>query len=78
MSTDATGEITIMGCLRDIRSRLVDAAAIAKAAVVCAESGSEDRAVRIALDLEELVHEANTLLNAVSLVQRMRAGENAS
>ena len=55
--------ISIMGCLREISGRLTDAAAIAKAAVTCAESGSEHQAVRIVLELDEMLHEANTLLN---------------
>jgi hypothetical protein len=63
--------ISIMGCLREISGRLTDAAAIAKAAVTCAESGSEHQAVRIVLELDEMLHEANTLLNGVTLLNRM-------
>ncbi|WP_375461433.1 hypothetical protein [uncultured Enterovirga sp.] len=47
--------------LREIATRLTDAAAIAKAAVTCAESGSEREAVRLSLDLDELLSEAETL-----------------
>jgi hypothetical protein len=61
-----------MGCLREISGRLTDAAAIAKAAVTCAESGSEHQAVSIVLELDEMLHEANTLLNGVTLLNRMR------
>lgn len=69
--------LSITGCLTEISARLTDAAAIAKAAVVCAESGSEHEAVRIAMDLDELLNEASTLHGAVCMVGRMdrdRAG----
>jgi hypothetical protein len=59
-------------CLGEISSRLTDAAAIAKAAVVCAESGSEREALRIAMDLDELLSEAGTLHGAVCLIGRMQ------
>ena len=62
---------SITGCLTEISTRLVDAAAIAKAAVTCAESGSEREAVRISMDLDELVHEVTTLHGAMCLMSRM-------
>ena len=47
--------------------------------VVCAESGSEREALRIAMDLDELLNEASTLHGAVCLVGRMnRKEERAS
>jgi hypothetical protein len=55
----------------EISTRLSDAAAIAKAAVTCAESGSEPEAVRIAMDLDELVHQVATLHGAMCLLNRM-------
>ena len=67
---DERGAVTVTACLRGIRSRLREAGAIAAAAVACAEAGSEARGLEIALDLEELVREANLLLNAASLLQR--------
>lgn len=63
--------LSITGCLSEISERLTDAAAIAKAAVTCAESGSEREAVRIAMDLDELVHEVTTLHGAMVLMSRM-------
>lgn len=61
-------ELSITTGLREIASRLTDAAAIAKAAVtpdrvrgrLCAESGSERAALRIAMDLHQLLHEGAT------------------
>lgn len=64
------GGLSVTGCLVEISGRLTDAAAIAKAAVVCAESGSEKEAVRRSMDLDELLHEAETLNRAVALMNR--------
>lgn len=64
-------QVSIGGCLAEISGRLTDAAAIAKAAVVCAESGSDREALRIAMDLDELLHEAQTLHGAVILIGRL-------
>jgi hypothetical protein len=70
MSPQVT-EAAIKECLTEISSRLSDASAIAKAAVTCAEGGNADDAIKIALDVEQLIHEANTLLNAASLINRL-------
>src|SRR3712207_6181903 len=59
-------ELSITGCLKAISARLDDAAAIGRAAVVCAEGGSEREAVRISIDLDELLNEANTLHSALT------------
>jgi hypothetical protein len=75
MSQRQRGEqMTVTGCLRAISARLTEVGAIGKAAVTCAESGSEDHAVRIAFDLEEPVQEANMLLKAACLMQRICEG----
>jgi hypothetical protein len=63
--------MTVRSGLEAITKRLTDAVAIAKAALACANAGAQGRAVQIALDLEEPVREANTLLNMISLLQRM-------
>ena len=72
MSAGLKTGISITGCLKEISGRLTDAAAVAKAAVTCAESGSERQAVRIVLEVEEMLHEASTLLNGITLLNRMR------
>jgi hypothetical protein len=56
MPTAPETTISITGCLKEISGRLTDAAAVAKAAVTCAESGSEHAAVRIVLELDEMLH----------------------
>ena len=39
------------------------------------ESGSEHEAVRIVLELDKMLHDANTLLNGVTLLSRERTRE---
>ena len=71
--------LSITGCLGASSGRLNNAAAIAKAAVTCAESDSEREAVRIATDLDGLLSEAATLHGAMCLLGRMsRAEERAA
>ena len=57
--------------LGEICERLDQAASIAKAADACASAGNVDKAVEIANDIEQLVYEVNTLLNAASLLNRI-------
>jgi hypothetical protein len=54
-------------CLRHIQQDLEDAAAIAKAANACAEAGNPKKAIEIALDIEQLINEAETLPLACSI-----------
>jgi hypothetical protein len=63
--------ISIPDFLKCIRERLDEAAVIAKAAEVCAEAGKLDRAVTIVLDVEHLVYDVNTFLNAASMINRL-------
>jgi hypothetical protein len=57
-------------CLKAIHNRLEQAAAIARAASACVNAGDPDRAVTIVLDVEQLICEVNTYLNAASLMTR--------
>jgi hypothetical protein len=52
------------------RERLDRAAASARAAVKCGEAGNIEKAVAIVLEVEPLIHEVNTYLNAASLIRR--------
>lgn len=63
--------LDITTCLEALSTRLADAAAVARAAASCAQSGSEHEAVRIALDLDVLLAESQTLHGAVCLFGRM-------
>jgi hypothetical protein len=47
-------------------------AGIARAGDACAGAGFCDKAVEITLDIEQPLYEATTLLNAVSLINRIR------
>ena len=67
-----TVAVNVRVCLDEISTRLSDTAAIARAAVTCAESGSEREAMRIAMYLDELLHEVTTLHGAMALFGRMQ------
>ena len=73
-----TVKSSIKECLDEISVRLTDAAAIAKAAVVCAESGSEREGLRIAMDLDELLHEVRSLHGAALLFGRLQRKETSA
>lgn len=66
-----TLEITVKAYLKEMRDRLDEAAGIARAAEACAEAGNIPKAVEIALDLEQILYEVNTFLNAASMMQRI-------
>jgi hypothetical protein len=56
------------------RNGSTKAASIAKAAQACADAGNTKQGIAIALDVEQLVYEVNTLLNAASLINRISKG----
>jgi putative N-acetylmannosamine-6-phosphate epimerase len=62
---------TIQACLGVIRENLESATTIAKAAEACADAGSIAKSIEIALDIDQLVYETTTLLNAASLMRRI-------
>lgn len=64
-------EATIRTYLTEIRSRLDRAAGIARAADARAGAGFHEKGLEVALDIEQLLHEATTLLNAASLIKRI-------
>ena len=64
-------EATLKVHIKEMRERLDQAAAIAKAAETCANVGNIVKAVEIANDVEQLIYEVNTLLNAASLMNRI-------
>ncbi len=70
-------ELTVRTYLTEVRTRLDRAAGIARAADACAGAGFSDKAVEISLDMEQPLYEVTTLLNAVSLINRIRK-ENPS
>src|SRR6267378_4138011 len=64
-------ETTIKAYLTEIRSRLDKAAGIGRAADACAGAGFHEKGLEVALDMEQLLYEATTLLNAASLINRI-------
>jgi hypothetical protein len=64
-------EATLKLHIREMRERLEQAAGIARVAQTCAEAGNLDKAVEIALDVEQLIYEVNTFLNAASMMNRL-------
>lgn len=66
-----TLEVTIKAYLKEMRDRLDQAAGIARAAEACAEAGNIPKAIEIALDLEQLLYDVNTFLNAASMMHRI-------
>jgi len=64
-------EATLKLHIREMRERLEQAAGIARAAQTCAEAGNLDKAVEIALDVEQLIYEVNTFLNAAGMMNRL-------
>jgi len=62
-------EATIKEYLTEIRNRLDKAAGIGRAADACAGAGFHEKGLEVALDIEQLLDEATTLLNAASLDQ---------
>lgn len=71
-SMDANiSEASIRFLLTELRRKLEEAAAVPKAADICSEAGNPEKAIEIALDVEQLIYEASTLLNAASLINRI-------
>lgn len=64
-------EATLKMHLTEMRTRLEQAASITKAAEACANAGNIEKAIEIALDVEQLIYEVNTFLNAASLINRI-------
>ena len=64
-------EATIKAYLAEIRSRLDKTTGIGRAADACAGAGFHEKGLEVALDMEQLLYEATTLLNAASLINRI-------
>ena len=64
-------EATIKTYLTEIRNRLDKAAGIGRAADACAGAGFHEKGLEVALDIEQLLYEATTLLNSASLINRI-------
>ena len=67
----ATIEPAIKVLLGEIRSRLDEAARIARAAEACALAGSVAEGVVVSMDMEQMLYEAGRLQDAASLLNRL-------
>lgn len=61
--------------LRDMRERLDRASSIGIAAQACSDNGNIAKGIEIALDVEQIIYEISTLLNAASLIHRIKADD---
>ena len=66
-----TVEITIKVYLKEMRERLERATSIARAAEACADTGNVEKGIEVALDIEQLIYEVTTCLNAASMINRL-------
>ena len=66
-----TLDAVLMTQLTLMRERLDEAASLGRAAEACGKAGNIAKAIEIVLDVEQLTYEANTLLNAASLMNRI-------
>jgi hypothetical protein len=57
--------------INDQPTNLKEAASIAIASEACAEAGQLQRGIEVMLDVKQLLYEANTFLNAASLIIRL-------
>ena len=64
-------DTTVKTSLALVRAKLEKALRIARAAEACAVSGRTRKGMEVALSLELIVYELNTLLNAVSMINRL-------
>lgn len=74
MDRSAT-DIAIQSFLVEIRNRLDEATGIARAADACASVGNLQKAIEVALDIEQIAYEVSRLLDAASLLQRIKQHE---
>jgi hypothetical protein len=66
-----TAEPTLKAHIIEMRQRLDQGAGIVKTAEACAEGGNIEKAVKIVLDVEQMIYEVSTFLNAASLMNRI-------
>jgi hypothetical protein len=66
-----TLEAVLKNHLAEMRQRLEQATGIAKAAEACANAGNIKKGIEIALDVEQLIYEVSTFLNAASMIHRI-------
>jgi len=66
-----TIEITTKTYLTEMWAHLERAAGIAKVPEAFTVSGNVEKGIEVALDVEEIIYEANTFLNAAGMINRL-------
>ena len=66
-------ELVIKTHLKQMSDRLDQAASLGKAAVACADTGNISKGIEVALEVEQIIYEVTTLLNAASMINRVGA-----
>lgn len=75
--TPETADTVITDFLQQMSHKLSEAVQIAKAAEACADAGNPQKAVEIIMGIEQLMFDANTLLNGACLLKlRFRSDED--
>ncbi|MGY4406866.1 hypothetical protein [Bradyrhizobium sp. USDA 3315] len=64
-------EPAITACLKNVHAKLKEAEQIARAAAVCAETGSASEGVRVSMDIEQLIYDDGRLQDAASLLRTL-------
>jgi hypothetical protein len=65
----AAADTVTKALLANIHRKLQEAASIAKAAEICAESGNVQAAVKIVMDIEDATYQANRMVSAALLIR---------
>jgi hypothetical protein len=67
--TPEIADLVITDFLKTMSAKLDNAVQIAKAAEACADAGNPQKAIEIIMDVEQLMFDANTLLNGAGLLK---------
>jgi hypothetical protein len=67
--TPEIADTVITDFLKTLSQKLDEAVQVAKAAEACANAGNPRKAVEIIMDVEQLMFDANTLLNGACLLK---------
>jgi hypothetical protein len=67
--TPEIADLVITDFLKTMSAKLDNAVQIAKAAEACANAGNPQKAIQIIMDVEQLMFDANTLLNGAGLLK---------
>jgi hypothetical protein len=71
---NGTADAAIAACLRGMAKLPRQADRLAQRSVVAAGARDRDKALQIALDVEPLLHEADVLLTAATIIKRRSQG----